>query len=113
MADDSPELRTAPVARSSESTRIELRAATLVVNAAPESGPREPVDPGLTRPAALHVDLTYGPVDPSWVRAVRAKQRVAIDGLGLLVHQARRSIELWTGRDPGIEPLARAVGWRP
>lgn len=103
----------APVARTGEATTVELRAATLVVNATPESAPRAPVDPALTRPAALLVDLTYGPVATSWVRAAHAKQRSAIDGLGLLVHQARRSIELWTGRDPGIEPLARAVGWRP
>ena len=101
-----------PAARDSEAIRVALLSATVVVNAAPESGAREPVDPGLTRPDALLVDLTYGPVLPSWVRASRAKQRRAIDGLGLLVHQARRSLAIWTGRDPGIEPLARAVGWR-
>ena len=102
-----------PAARDSEGTRVALLSATLIVNAAPESGLREPVDPGLTRPDALLLDLTYGPVPTSWVRAARAKQRRAMDGLGLLVHQARRSIALWTGRDPGIEPLARAVGWHP
>ena len=102
-----------PIARGGEGTRVALLSATLVVNGSPESGPREPVDPGLTRPEALLLDLTYGPVPTSWVRAARAKQRHAIDGLGLLVHQARRSIALWTGRDPGIEPLARAVGWHP
>lgn len=102
-----------PAARGAEGTRVALLSATLVVNGSPESGPREPVDPGLTRPEALLLDLTYGPVPTSWVRAARAKQRHAMDGLGLLVHQARRSIELWTTRDPGIEPLARAVGWHP
>ena len=102
-----------PAARGGEAARVALLSATLLVNCAPESGPQEPVEPALARPDALLVDLTYGPVVPSWVRAARAKQRRSIDGLGLLVHQARRSIELWTGRDPGIEPLARAVGWLP
>ena len=102
-----------PAARDSEATRVALLSSTLVVNGAPESAPREPVEPSLTRPGALLIDLTYGSVPTSWVRAAHAKQRRAMDGLGLLVHQARRSIELWTGRDPGIEPLARAVGWRP
>jgi shikimate dehydrogenase len=102
-----------PAARSADATATALRAATLVVNAAPESGARAPVAPEATPAGALLVDLTYGAAVTPWVTAAVASGRRAIDGLGLLVHQARRSIELWTGRDPGIEPLARAVGWRP
>ena len=86
--------------------------ATLVVNATPRSAAGEPVAPaGLPR-AALLVDLTYGPEPTEWVLAARAAGREAIDGLGLLVHQARRSLMRWTGRDVPVEPLARAVGWR-
>jgi shikimate 5-dehydrogenase len=45
------------------------------------------------------------------VRAARALGLHAVDGLGLLVHQARRSLSLWLGREVPLEPLAAAVGW--
>jgi len=91
----------------------ELGSARLVVNATPCSSADEPVMPEATLADALLVDLTYGPDATPWVAAARERSRHAIDGLGLLVHQARRSIERWTGRELAIEPLARAVGWRP
>ncbi len=91
----------------------ELGRARLIVNATPCSSAEEPVTPEGTLADALLVDLTYGPAGTPWVVAARARGRRAIDGLGLLVHQARRSLERWTGRELGIEPLARAVGWRP
>ncbi|MEO5616457.1 MAG: shikimate dehydrogenase [Candidatus Eisenbacteria bacterium] len=87
------------------------REATLIVNATPRSTATDPVIPaGLPR-AALLMDLTYGPEPTAWVVAARAAGREAMDGLGLLVHQARRSLMRWTGREVPIEPLARAVGW--
>ncbi len=100
-------LLAAPEAEGSEA----LASATVVVNATPGSGPVRPADPARAARAALLVDLTYGPEPPAWVTAARAAGREAVDGLGLLVHQARRSLALWTGRDVPLEPLARAVGW--
>lgn len=87
------------------------RKATLIVNGTPRSTSTDPVAPsGLPR-AALIMDLRYGPEPTEWVVAARAAGHEAMDGLGLLVHQARRSLMRWTGRDVPIEPLARAVGW--
>jgi shikimate dehydrogenase len=57
------------------------------------------------------VDLVYGPEVTPWVRAARAAGIEAVDGLGLLVFQAQRSLALWTGREVPLAPLARAVGW--
>lgn len=85
--------------------------ASLVVNATPRSSAGEPIVPGATVENALLVDLTYGPEPTAWVTAARAAGRRAMDGLGMLVHQARRSLSLWTGREVPVEPLARAVGW--
>lgn len=85
--------------------------ATLIVNATPASSAREPMDPATAPEATLLIDLTYGPAPTPWVLAARAAGRAAEDGLGLLIHQARRSLELWTGRAVEIDPLARAVGW--
>jgi shikimate dehydrogenase len=92
--------------------RDRLGTATLVVNATPLDD-----DPAGTLPVAelaaqaLAIDLRYGPEPTAWVVRVRASGREAWDGLGLLVFQARRSLALWTGREPAVEALARAVGW--
>jgi len=106
-----------PAARLAAGSGAELAAAhgdaTLVVNATPRSTAADPVAPEAIARAALLVDLTYGPEPTAWVAAARAAGRHAVDGVGLLVHQARRSLMLWTGRELAIEPLARAVGWAP
>lgn len=88
-----------------------LREATLVVNCTPLAGEEPPAPLAAIPPAALIVDLTYGAAPTPWVRAARAAGRQAVDGLGLLVHQARRSLSLWLGREVPLEPLAAAVGW--
>jgi shikimate dehydrogenase len=88
-----------------------LAAATLVVNGTPLGGAEAPAALDRIARPALIVDLVYGPGVTPWVRDARADGREAFDGLGLLVHQARRSLALWTGRDVPLEPLAAAVGW--
>jgi shikimate dehydrogenase len=59
----------------------------------------------------LLLDLLYAAEVTPWVRRARAQGLSAHDGLGLLVHQARRSLALWFGTLPPLGPLARAVGW--
>ena len=46
----------------------------------------------------------YHPLDTALLRAARAIGAHAVDGLGMLVHQAVRQQELWTGvrPDPGM-----------
>ena len=90
---------------------VALREATVVVNCTPLSGDEPPVPVGALAEGALVIDLTYGPELTPWVRAARDAGRHAVDGLGLLVHQARRSLSLWLGREVPVEPLAAAVGW--
>jgi shikimate dehydrogenase len=88
-----------------------LSAATLVVNATPLADARSPAPLDRVPRATLIMDLRYGPEPTPWIRSARADGRHAWDGLGLLVFQARRSIELWLERPVPLEPLARAVGW--
>lgn len=88
-----------------------LTEATLVVNATPLGGADGPLPVDRLPAGALIVDLTYGETVTPWIQAARARGLTAMDGLGLLVHQARRSLAIWTGRDVPVEPLARAVGW--
>lgn len=88
-----------------------LRAATVVVNCTPLSGDEPPVPLASLRARTLAIDLTYGPELTPWVRIAREAGLNAVDGVGLLVHQARRSLSLWLGREVPLEPLAAAVGW--
>lgn len=87
-----------------------LASATVIVNATPLGG-EDPAPFRSLPPAALVIDLVYGPEVSDWVRGARARGREAYDGLGLLVFQARLSLALWLGRPVAVDPLARAVGW--
>lgn len=87
-----------------------LARASLVVHATPIRD-ADPVSWESLGPRALLVDLGYGPEPTPWVRRARARGFEAYDGLGLLVFQAHGALTLWTGREPPLDPLARAVGW--
>jgi shikimate dehydrogenase len=58
-------------------------------------------------PTALVVDLTYR--DTDLLRAARARGLQTLDGLSMLVHQAARSFEVWTGRRAPIEIMFDAA----
>ena len=93
----------------SDAARRALREAALVVHCTTVGlGSDEvPFDPGLLGPAATVVDLVYGgPTgETTLVRSVRARNRRAVDGIDVLVHQAVASLELWLGR-PDLSQLA-------
>ena len=55
------------------------------------------------------VDLAYGAVDTELVRAARARGARVVDGLEVLVRQGAASLRIWTGSDPPIEVMRRAV----
>jgi shikimate dehydrogenase len=99
------------VAWDSAQGRAALARAAVVVNATPRTGGEEPCPLEFIPRGARVVDLVYGAALTRWVVAARAAGLEAVDGLGLLVHQARLSLGLWTGREVPLAPLARAVGW--
>ena len=55
------------------------------------------------------VDLAYGAVQTELVRAARARGARVVDGLEVLVRQGAASLRIWTGLDPPIEVMRRAV----
>jgi shikimate dehydrogenase len=94
----------------------EAGGADLVVNATPigmagtpNSDELPPVDPELLGPAQLVVDLVYAPRPTRWLARAGQQGAVTLDGLGMLVHQAARQIELWTGRPAPVEAMWQAV----
>jgi len=95
----------------SEDARTALAGADVLVNATPLGAPElAGLLDDLPR-RALVVDLSYGEALTAWAAEARARGHEAVDGLGLLVHQARRSLAIWLGRDVPLAPLAAAVGW--
>lgn len=76
--------------------------ARLVVNATSVGmGTNEcPIDAALLHAGHAVADIVYHPLDTALLRAARAAGAQAIDGLGMLVHQAVEQQQLWTDRRP-------------
>jgi shikimate dehydrogenase len=84
----------------------------LVVNATPlgmSGGDPLPVDPEALHAKQAVVDLVYHPADTPLLTAARAKGAVAVNGLGMLLHQAARSFALWTGQPAPVDAMRAAV----
>ena len=48
---------------------------------------------------AVVYDLVYAPLETNLLRAARARGLVAVDGLGMLIHQARPGFAAWFGAE--------------
>ena len=58
-------------------------------------------------PAAVVTDLVYAPLETPLLAAARARGCVAVDGLGMLIHQAVPGFERWFGATPPADEAAR------
>ena len=81
----------------------------LVVNATPlgAQGERLPVPP--VGPGTYVVDLLYHPAVTPLVHDAREAGATAFGGLGLLLHQAALSFELWTGQVAPLDVMSAAA----
>jgi len=88
-----------------------LGGADVLVSAVPAAAWADPAASAglaaITRKTAV-LEMAYGAPTPL-AAAVRGRARRYGDGLGMLVHQAARAIELALGRAPPLPPLFRAV----
>lgn len=57
---------------------------------------------------AVVTDMVYAPLETQLLADARARGMVAVDGLGMLLHQARPGFHRWFGRDPEVTPALRA-----
>ena len=95
----------------------DARLCQLVVNATPlgmavtaGAGPSAwPLDPALIAEGQVVVDLVYHPRVTPWLEAARGQGAVVSNGVGMLVHQAALQLARWTGLDPPVEAMWRAV----
>ena len=58
--------------------------------------------------AALVTDLVYVPLETPLLAAARARGNRVVDGLGMLLHQARPGFAAWFGVFPDVTPDLRA-----
>lgn len=68
-----------------------------------------PVDPARLAPGQLVADLIYEPAVTPLVAAARARGVAAVNGLGMLIHQAAIAFRLWTGEDAPLEAMSAAA----
>ncbi|MEM7226843.1 MAG: shikimate dehydrogenase [Pseudomonadota bacterium] len=89
-----------------------LEGAALLVNCTSQgmSG-QAPLDLDLAAlpAAALVNDLVYTPLETPLLAAARARGNPVVDGLGMLLHQARPGFEAWFGVAPEVTAELRAA----
>lgn len=57
---------------------------------------------------AVVYDLVYAPLDTPLLSAARRRGNPTVDGLGMLLHQARPGFRAWFGVEPAVTPALRA-----
>lgn len=94
----------------------DVATADLVVNATSVGMGADPGDHAavpapveLLHSGQVVVDLVYLPLETPLLRAAVAMGALAVDGLGMLVHQAALSIERWTGTAPDVVAMSAAA----
>lgn len=56
---------------------------------------------------AVVTDMVYNPLETDLLSSARARGLHAVDGLGMLLHQARPGCNRWFGVDPEVTPALR------
>ncbi|MEQ8195376.1 MAG: shikimate dehydrogenase [Rhodospirillales bacterium] len=88
-----------------------LRGAALLVNTTTLGMTGQPpldLDLGNLPAAALVTDIVYNPLDTPLLKAARANGHETVDGIGMLLHQARPGFAAWFGVEPEVTPALRA-----
>lgn len=88
-----------------------LREARLIVNATAlgMGDGALPCDPAILRSDSVVYDTVYTPLDTPLLHAARARNLHTVDGLGMLMHQARAGARLWYGVETEPDAALRAL----
>lgn len=70
--------------------------------------PFDPAQFDLRRTRAAY-DMIYRPAETPFLAAARAAGGRVANGLGMLLHQGARALEIWTGRPAPLEVMRRAL----
>ncbi len=93
-----------------------LQKADVIINATPlglKSGDPLVVPeswiPKAGRSKAFLMDLVYNPAMTPFLKAGKRKGHKTLNGLGMLLYQGARALELWTGRKAPVSVMRRAL----
>jgi shikimate dehydrogenase len=85
----------------------------VLVNATPigmqDVDARSPVPPAAIRAGLVVMDIVYKPVETALLADARARGAVVVHGGRMLLHQAARQFELYTGRPAPLEAMDTAL----
>lgn len=56
---------------------------------------------------ALVTDIVYNPLETPLLTAAKLRGNQVVDGIGMLLHQARPGFEAWFGQAPDVTPVLR------
>lgn len=91
----------------------DLSTSDIVVNCSSagmvEYGAASPVPVAALRPGLVVLDIVYKPVQTELVQAAKASGAVTVHGGRMLLHQATRQFELYTGRQAPLAAMDRAL----
>ncbi len=93
-----------------------LADAVLLVNTTSlgmEGQPPLEIDLGRLPPRALVNDIVYTPLETALLASAAARGNPVVDGLGMLLHQARPGFKAWFGREPEVTDDLRRVVLAP
>ena len=67
--------------------------------------PLEPEDLDLLNPDTLIYDIVYNPIQTILIKEANKRGLRTIGGLDMLIYQAQRAIEIWTGKVPDFNTM--------
>ena len=68
-----------------------------------------PVPEQILKKGMVVMDIIYNPLETRLLAMARVRDCVTINGLGMFIHQGAEQFRLWTGLEPPINAMARAV----
>lgn len=74
-----------------------------------DAAARVPVDANTFRAGQIVADVVFSPVDTRFLKEAREHGATTLDGLGMLVNQARLNFKVWTGIEPDAELMRDAL----
>ncbi|HKZ48771.1 MAG TPA: shikimate dehydrogenase [Thermoplasmata archaeon] len=92
-------------------SNLEGRAFAVVVNATPHDSPTDsPLPREAVLPGGVAIDLTYPERPARFLGEARERGALVLDGREMLLYQAARSFEIWTGQRAPLDVLRSALG---
>jgi shikimate dehydrogenase len=79
------------------------------LDGSPVEGEDLPIDREYIAAGQWVVDLVYHPLVTPLVSAARQQGAKAVNGLGMLIHQAAHAFRLWTGEEAPLEAMSAAA----